>query len=59
MCSRSSRHSSKSAASVAALEACAKAEAALTRATYAQKEIEVRVKQAQVQAQLKVEETLS
>ncbi len=39
------------------MEACAKAEAALTRATYAQKEIEVRVKQAQVQAQLKVEET--
>lgn len=42
---------------MAALEACAKAEAALTRATYAQKEIEERVKQAQVQAQLKVEET--
>ncbi len=39
------------------MEARAKAEAALTRATYAQKEIEVRVKQAQVQAQLKVEET--
>ncbi len=57
MCSRSSRRSSKSAASLAALEARAKAEAALTRATYAQKEIEVRVKQAQVQAQLKVEET--
>ncbi|XP_067250257.1 uncharacterized protein [Chanodichthys erythropterus] len=57
VCSRSSRRSSKSAASVAALEARAKAEAALTRATYAQKEIEVRVKQAQVQAQLKVEET--
>ncbi|XP_021332949.1 uncharacterized protein [Danio rerio] len=55
-CTRSSRHSSKSAASAAALEARAKAEAALTRATYAQKEIEVKVKQAQVQAQLKVEE---
>nr|XP_055053759.1 uncharacterized protein LOC129438884 [Misgurnus anguillicaudatus] len=57
VCSRSSRRSSKSAASIAALEARAKAEAALTRATYAQKEIEVRVKQAEVQAQLKVEET--
>lgn len=44
---------SKFAASVATFEARAKAEAALTRATYAQKEINVRVKQ----AQLKVEET--
>lgn len=57
VCSRSSRQSSKSAASGAALKARAKAEAALTRATYAQKEMEVRVKQGQVQAQLKVEET--
>lgn len=46
VCSRSSRCSSKSAASVVALEARAKAEAALTRATYAQKEIDVTVKQA-------------
>lgn len=51
--SKSSRRSSKSAASLAALEARAKAEAALARASYAQKEIEVKVKK----AQLKVEET--
>ncbi|XP_034768789.1 uncharacterized protein LOC117966565 isoform X2 [Acipenser ruthenus] len=51
--SKSSRRSSKSAANLAALEARAKAEAALARASYAQREIEVKVKKAQI----KVEET--
>ncbi|KAL7883252.1 hypothetical protein SRHO_G00009100 [Serrasalmus rhombeus] len=55
-CSRSSKtskHSVRSAASLAALEARAKAEAARARALYAQREIDVKVKK----AQLKVEET--
>ena len=58
-CSRSSKYSkvssrsSRSATSLAAIEARAKAEAARARASFAQKEIDVKVKK----AQLKVEET--
>lgn len=51
--SKTSRSSIRSSASIAAINARAKAEAARARALFAQREIEMRVKQ----AQLKVEET--
>ncbi|KAI4896990.1 hypothetical protein NFI96_001373, partial [Prochilodus magdalenae] len=51
--SKSSKHSVRSAASLAALGARARAEAARARALHAQREIDVKVKK----AQLKVEET--